>query len=83
MFTFDRPLTTGQIASALCVSSRTVSKWIDRGDLPGYTLPPGNHRRVPVPDLLAFMRRHDMPLELLRGLTDQEAHACPTPLSVA
>jgi excisionase family DNA binding protein len=83
MIDLKKPLTTGQIASALCVSTRTVGKWIDRGDLAGYALPGGHHRRVPVHQLLDFMREHEMPLELLRGLIDQEATACPTPHSVA
>ncbi len=39
-------LTTGQVASRLGVSMRTVSKWIDSGVLRGIRIPLSKDRRV-------------------------------------
>lgn len=61
-----RDLQTGEIARATQVTPRTVAKWIDRGLLKGYKIPgPGGHRRVPRAELLAFLRRHNLPLEMM------------------
>ena len=53
-------LTTGQIAVICSVAPRTVSKWIDSGDLEGYRLPGSNGRRVTVQKLMRFLERHSM-----------------------
>lgn len=73
-----RDLGTGEIARALHVAPRTVSKWIDAGTLRGYKIPgPGGHRRVQRSDLLEFVKRHNMPVELIAslaaGLTDHHS----------
>jgi hypothetical protein len=54
-------LTTGQIGKAFGVSPRTVGKWIDRGELPGFYLPTtvrgskkGQDRRVYKDVAIAF-----------------------------
>jgi two-component system response regulator RpaA len=59
--------TTGDIAKICRVVPRTVSKWIDAGHLKGYRLPGSNDRRVPVENLVRFLRERGMPL---RGLED-------------
>lgn len=58
-------LTTGQVAEICQVAPRTVSKWFDSGELKGYRVPGSKDRRIPVDDLIRFMRRHGMPLGVL------------------
>lgn len=58
----QRVLTTGQIARICNVAPRTVSKWFDLGQLRGYRIPGSRDRRVPVDQLVRFMKAHDMPL---------------------
>ena len=59
--------TTGEVARICRVVPRTVSKWIDAGHLKGYRLPGSNDRRVPVVNLIRFLKERGMPL---RGLED-------------
>jgi excisionase family DNA binding protein len=59
--------TTGEIARICRAAPRTVSKWIDAGHLKGYRLPGSNDRRVPVENLIRFLKERGMPL---RGLED-------------
>jgi len=59
--------TTGEVARICRVVPRTVSKWIDAGHLKGYRLPGSNDRRVPVENLIRFLKERGMPL---RGLED-------------
>ena len=57
----DPLLTTHDVASMLQVDPSTVSKWIDKQLLVAFrTL--GGHRRVRQPDLIAFLKEHDMPV---------------------
>ena len=63
----SRVLTTGQIAKALRVAPRTVSKWFDAGRIKGYRLPGSNGRRVLLRDFLAFARTYGFPEEQLAG----------------
>lgn len=56
-------LTTGQVAKICNVAPRTVSKWFDTGQLRGYRIPGSKDRRIPVPQLVRFMKAHGMPLE--------------------
>ena len=60
-------LTTGDVARICHVAPRTVSKWFDSGKLRGYRIPGGRDRRIPVAQLVAFMRAHGMPLGELDG----------------
>lgn len=60
-------LTTGEIAKICNVAPRTVSKWFDAGQLRGYRIPGSRDRRVPVDQLVRFMRAHGIPLN---GLED-------------
>jgi len=58
-------LTTGEVARICRVTPRTVSKWFDSGRLGGYRIPGSRDRRIPVDELVAFMRRYDIPLDAL------------------
>jgi len=56
-------LTTGEVARICHVAPRTVSKWFDTGQLRGYRIPGSRDRRIPVEQLVAFMRAHGLPLD--------------------
>jgi len=60
-------LTTGEVARICHVAPRTVSKWVDTGQLRGYRIPGSRDRRIPVDHLLAFMRAHGIPSDGLAG----------------
>ena len=72
-------LTTGEVARICNVAPRTVSKWFDSGQLTGYRIPGSKDRRIPLNQLIRFMKLHGMPLNgLLTGFTrvlivDEEA----------
>ncbi len=55
-------LTTGEVAKICNVAPRTVSKWFDKGQLKGYRIPGSKDRRIPLNNLVRFMKTHDMPL---------------------
>lgn len=59
--------TTGQIAKVCRVAARTVSKWIDSGELPGYRIPGSLDRRVNREDLIAFLKKNSMKLHELEA----------------
>lgn len=56
-------LTTGEVAKLCNVAPRTVSKWFDSGSLKGYRIPGSKDRRIPLAELVKFMRAHGIPLE--------------------
>ena len=56
-------LTTGEVARICNVAPRTVSKWFDSGSLKGYRIPGSKDRRIPLPELLKFMKAHGIPLD--------------------
>jgi excisionase family DNA binding protein len=58
-------LTTGDVAKICNVAPRTVSKWFDSGQLKGYRIPGSKDRRIPVTELLRFMKMHNMPTATL------------------
>ena len=60
--------TTFDISKFLSVDITTVMSWIDEGKLGAYKTP-GGHRRVPESELLAFLKKFNLPVpdELLRG----------------
>ncbi|NOX60258.1 MAG: response regulator [Planctomycetes bacterium] len=58
-------LTTGQVAKICSVAPRTVSKWFDTGQLRGYRIPGSKDRRIPVDQLVRFMKEHGMPTDRL------------------
>ena len=55
-------LTTGQVAQICNVAPRTVTKWFDSGQLKGYRIPGSRDRRIPAPELIRFMKAHNMPV---------------------
>ncbi|MFG0327310.1 MAG: response regulator [Phycisphaerales bacterium JB037] len=59
-------LTTGEVAKICNVAPRTVSKWFDSGQLKGYRIPGSKDRRIPMAELVKFMRAHSIPMD---GLT--------------
>ncbi len=64
-------LTTGEVAKLCNVAPRTVSKWFDAGQLRGYRIPGSKDRRIPVDQLMRFMRAHGLPLNGLDRETTQ------------
>lgn len=63
-------LTTGEVAKICNVAPRTVSKWFDSGALHGYRIPGSKDRRIPLNQLIRFMKHHGMPLNgLMTGGT--------------
>jgi excisionase family DNA binding protein len=56
-------LTTGEVARICKVAPRTVTKWFDSGQLHGYRIPGSKDRRIPVNQLVRFMRQNNMPLD--------------------
>jgi len=62
---YGQVLTTGQVARICKVAPRTVSKWFDTGALRGYRIPGSKDRRIPLQQLLRFMKAHGMPLDEL------------------
>jgi excisionase family DNA binding protein len=62
---YGQVLTTGQVARICKVAPRTVSKWFDTGQLRGYRIPGSKDRRIPLQQLLRFMKAHGMPLDEL------------------
>ncbi len=63
-------LTTGEVAKICNVAPRTVSKWFDSGALSGYRIPGSKDRRIPLNQLIRFMKQHGMPLNgLMTGCT--------------
>src|SRR5437588_7298142 len=63
-------LTTGEVAKICNVAPRTVSKWFDSGALHGFRIPGSKDRRIPLIQLIRFMKQHAMPLNgLMIGCT--------------
>lgn len=61
-------LTTGQAARIVGCAPRTITQWIDTGQIPGsYRLAGAKDRRIPREALIRFLRAHNMPLGELLG----------------
>jgi excisionase family DNA binding protein len=54
-------LTTGEVAKICNVAARTVTKWFDNKLLNGYRIPGSRDRRIPVPELVHFMKKYKIP----------------------
>jgi excisionase family DNA binding protein len=68
MLSFDKDvLTTGEVAKICNVAPRTVSKWFDTGVLKGYRIPGSKDRRIPVSQLIRFMKEHGIPFDGVAG----------------
>ena len=76
--------TTGQVATLCRVAPRTVSKWMDRGQLGGYRIPSvtgEGDRRIPRDELIRFMKSLKIPLgELATADTFAVLTVCPPPV---
>ena len=59
-------LTTGQVSRICHVAPRTVCKWFDSGQLRGYRIPGGRDRRIPLRELMRFLKTHGIPSELVK-----------------
>jgi len=57
----EKHLSTFAIADMLHVDPGSVANWIDQGLLAAHRTP-GGHRRVTVENLVAFLRKHKMPV---------------------
>ena len=53
--------TTGEVAKVCNVASRTVTKWFDNKLLNGYRILGSRDRRIPVPELIRFMKKYEIP----------------------
>src|SRR5215471_5836333 len=53
--------TTHDVSRLLHVNPRSVINWIEQNLLPSYRTP-GGHRRIRREDLLAFLRKHQIPM---------------------
>ncbi len=62
-------LTTGEVARICKVAPRTVTKWFDSGQLRGYRIPGSKDRRIPISQLVRFMRQNNMPLDGMMHFT--------------
>lgn len=60
---FKEVLTTGQVARICRVAPRTVSKWFDSGQLRGYRIPGSKDRRIPLAQLIRFMKAYGIPMD--------------------
>jgi len=60
--------TTGEVARICRVGVNTVLKWFDSGRLKGYRLPGSQDRRIPVENLIRFLKDNGMPLRELEYL---------------
>lgn len=56
----ERHITTGQAAEILGVSRRTVTRMLDRGELPGARLGLNHHRSLKLSDVLEFKAKSTM-----------------------
>jgi CheY-like chemotaxis protein len=54
-------LTTGDVAKICNVAPRTVSKWFDSGQLKGYRIPGSKDRRIPINEIVRFIKTHNIP----------------------
>lgn len=64
--------TIGMVAEICRVSPRTVIKWFDSGRLRGYRIPKSQDRRIPREYLIKFLTDHQMPLDRVPRITEEE-----------
>lgn len=55
----------GQLARIFGVAARTVSKWVDSGEMRGYRIPGSSDRRVTLAEAVRFSREHNIPATFL------------------
>ncbi len=59
----NKVFTTGQVAKICNVAPKTVTKWFDNGHIKGYRRPGSKDRRIPVKELIKFMKSYEIPIE--------------------
>ena len=57
----DKTFTTFEAARLCGVFHTTVINWVNKGKL-NARVTPGGHRRIPISDLLSFMKKYEMPI---------------------
>lgn len=57
----DRTFTTFEVARLCGVFHTTVINWVNKGKLKA-RVTPGGHRRIPLSELVPFMKKYDMPV---------------------
>lgn len=57
----ERTFTTFEVARACGVFHTTVINWVNKGKLKA-RVTPGGHRRIPLSELVGFMKKYDMPV---------------------
>jgi excisionase family DNA binding protein len=57
----ERAFTTFEVARLCGVFHTTVINWVNKGKLKARTTP-GGHRRIPLSELVPFMKKYDMPV---------------------
>src|SRR2546421_745955 len=68
----DKPIyTTHEVSRLLHVNPRSVINWIEQSLLSSYRTP-GGHRRIRREDLLAFLRKHQIPTP--ESLVEEKFH---------
>lgn len=69
-------LTTGDVARICNVAHKTVSKWFDMGQLKGYRIPGSRDRRIPLDELVCFMKANNIPMTspLISGFINNSDH---------
>ena len=59
----ERTFTTFEVARLCGVFHTTVINWVNKGKLKA-RVTPGGHRRIPLSELVPFMKKYDMPVPL-------------------
>ncbi len=57
----EKTFTTFEVARLCGVFHTTVINWVNKGKLKA-RVTPGGHRRIPLSELVAFMKKYDMPI---------------------
>jgi excisionase family DNA binding protein len=58
----SKDLTTGDVAKYCCVNLKTVSRWINRGQINAYKLPGRGDNRIKKEDFLVFLKNYNLPI---------------------
>jgi DNA binding domain, excisionase family len=59
--------TTGEAAEVCKVSQQTIIRCFDSGRLSGFRVPGSKFRRIPLDELIRFMRANNIPTDALEG----------------
>lgn len=67
----ERTFTTFEVARLCGVFHTTVINWVNKGKLKA-RVTPGGHRRIPLSELVPFMKKYDMPIPA--DIEDEHRH---------